>query len=104
MTWFLGFFAMPRQGLLSRAQAPFLGPEHHRAQNLEGAVGRARLVLARRVEPRGHVLRADAVERRRPISSHMAVPYRLLSGPSRPNGTDTFWMKAFGRSVTSRTG
>ena len=62
-TWFLGFFAIPRQGLLSRAQAPFLGPEHHRAQNLEGAVGRARLVLARRVEPRGHVLRADAVER-----------------------------------------
>ena len=45
------------------AQSPLLGPEHHRAQYLEGAVGRAGLVPARGVEPRGHVLGADAVER-----------------------------------------
>ena len=45
------------------AKSPFLGAEHHRPQYLEGAVGRAGLVPARRVEPRRHVLRADAVER-----------------------------------------
>ena len=44
------------------AQAPLLGPEHHRTQYLEGAVGRAGLVPAGRVEPGGHILRTDAVE------------------------------------------
>ena len=45
------------------AEAAFLGPEHHRAQYLQGAVGRAGLVPARRVEPRGHVLGADLIDR-----------------------------------------
>ena len=45
------------------AQAPFLGPEHHRMQDFEGAVGRAGLVPAHRVEPRGHVHGADALQR-----------------------------------------
>ena len=63
-TSFLGFFAMPRQGLaVALAQAPLLGPEHHGAQYLEGAIGRAGLVPARRVEPRGRVLGADVVDR-----------------------------------------
>ena len=45
------------------AQVPFLGPEHHRAQEFPRAVGRAGLVPARRVESRGHVLGADGIER-----------------------------------------
>ena len=49
--------------VVALAQAPLLGPEHHRAQYLEGAVGSAGPVLAGRVETRGHVLGADAVER-----------------------------------------
>ena len=44
------------------AQAPFLGPKHHRAQDFECAVGHARSVPAHRVEPRGHVLGADVVD------------------------------------------
>ena len=45
------------------AQSPLLGPEHHRAQYLQGAVGCAGLFPVRRVEPRGHILRTDAFER-----------------------------------------
>ena len=47
------------------AQAPLLGPEQYRAQDLESAVGRAGPVPARAAEPRGHVLGADGVERHR---------------------------------------
>ena len=45
------------------AQSPLLGPVHHRAQYLEGAVGGAGPVAAGGVEPLSHVRRADAVER-----------------------------------------
>ena len=63
---FLGFLAMPRQGLLLRSHEP-----HSSARNItECSILRARLavpgagpVLTDRVEPRGHVLGVDALER-----------------------------------------
>ena len=46
---------IPVLKVLSNGDA-LLGPEHYRAQDLEGADGSARLFLAHRIEPRGHVL------------------------------------------------
>ena len=46
-----------------RAPAPFLGAEHHGAQNLEGSVGRAGPIPAGSVEPGGNILGADAINR-----------------------------------------
>ena len=45
------------------AQPPFLGSKHHRSQDLESTVGGAGLVLARGVEPLGHALWADPVQK-----------------------------------------
>ena len=48
----------------SLTQSPFLGPEHHHAQDREWVVGCTGPVPARRVEPCGYVFGADAIQRR----------------------------------------
>ena len=101
------------------AQSPLLGPEHHRAQYLEGAVGRAGLVPARCVEPRGHVLGADAVERHPAEGNVVAdvVCRRTLSADGGPTGVlqvailrpirdesvDDLWVKTVRESTPRHT-
>ena len=46
-------------------ETEFLGPEHHRPQDFEDAVGRAGLVPDHRVEPRDHILGTDTIHRHR---------------------------------------
>ena len=59
-----GFCRMAEAGVdVAVAQSPFLGAEHHRAQDLQGAVGHAGSVPAGGIKPRGNILRADPVER-----------------------------------------
>ena len=44
---------------------------------------------------------AEPGERRRPISSHVAIPFRLPSGPSRPDGTITCGIRGVAFTIAS---